>query len=67
MTKPKRWPQNAEAARVESIAAARDAKARAVAAQAAIRQGKRDLALAMLAEVKVCLTEIELALRTCKG
>ena len=67
MTKPKRWPQNAEAARVESLAAAREIQSLGLSAQAATRKGKRDLCLAMIAEIRLCAKEIELQLKLCKG
>lgn len=62
MTTAQRWPKNAEAARMESLAAARDIIDLGTRAKSAVRENKRDLALAILAEIQLAAKDIELRL-----
>ena len=67
MTRPKRWPKNAEAARVDALAAAMQVTSIGKEAKLAIRQGKRELAMALISEMQLMAKEIELKLCLAKG
>lgn len=66
MTRPKRWPKNAEAERVDSLAAAMQITGIGKEAKQAIRLGKRELAMALISEMQLLAKEIELKLRLAK-
>lgn len=66
VTRPRRWPQNAEQARVESIAAAREAGSLGQQAKTAIRSGKREMAMWLVSEMQLRLKAIEMELVQCK-
>ena len=66
MTRPTRWPKNAEAARCESLAAARDIVSLGRAAKKAITEGKRELALAHISEMQLAAKDIVVAMRLAK-
>lgn len=67
MTAAKRWPKVAEAARLESIAAAMGIGDLGQEAKAAVRAGKRELAMMLIAEMQLAAKAIELELIRCKG
>jgi len=66
MTKPKRWPKNAEAARMDSIGSAMAIENVGQEAKAAARSGKSELAMLLISEMQLAAKEIRLQLTTCK-
>lgn len=67
MTAPKRWPKNAESARLEAMAAAMEIGELGQQAKLAARAGKRELAMYLVAEMQLRAKAIEAELRMCKG
>lgn len=67
MTTPKRWPKNAEAARLESTAAAMSIGELGQQAKAAVRAGKRELAMYLISEMQLAAKTIELQMVQAKG
>lgn len=63
-TKGKRWPQNAEAARMETLALGREIQARAVEAMGERRNW--DMVLVMLREIRGMGELVELRMRLAK-
>ena len=66
MTKAQRWPTNAEAARIDAIAAAREISETGEDAKKLIRTGKRELAMVLVSDMQLAAKEIELAMVRCK-
>jgi len=58
MTAPKRWPKRAEAARLESLAAAMQIHDYGQQAKAALLAGHRELALYLVSEMQLAAQEI---------
>lgn len=67
MTRAKRWPKNAEAARVDSLAAAMQIGSAGKEAKEAIRAGKRELAMVLVSDMQLLAKDIELKLRLIKS
>ena len=67
MTRPKRWPKNAEAARLEALAAAMQIDELGQQAKAAIWAGKQETSMLLVAEMQLLAKDIRLALVMCKG
>lgn len=67
MSKPKRWPTNAEGARLDSIALAREISEMGQDAKRTIRAGKAELAMVLVSDMQLAAKEIELELVKCKG
>jgi len=66
MTRPQRWPRNAETARLYCLAVARESRDLCSAAKALIRQNRREEAVVAVAEIQRRLTEIANTLRLAK-
>jgi len=66
MTKAQRWPTNAESARIDAIAAAREIAETGEDAKKLIRTGKRELAMVLVSDMQLAAKEIELAMVRCK-
>lgn len=67
MTRPKRWPKVAEAARLEALGASMRIGDIGQEAKRAARAGKRELTLYLIAEIQLLAKEIEIELTRCKG
>ena len=67
MTKPRRWPKNAEAARLDGIAAAREIADLGQEAKTELRAGRREVAMIAISDMQLLAKTIELELVKCKG
>ncbi len=65
--KARRWPTNAEAARMDAIALAREISELGQDAKRTIRAGKAELAMVLVSDMQLAAKEIELELVKCKG
>ena len=67
VTRAKRWPKNAEAARIDSLANAMQIGSTGKEAKQAIREGKRELAMVLVSDIQLLAKDIELKLRLIKS
>ena len=67
MTRARRWPTNAENARLDGIALAREISQLGQDAKRAIRAGKGELAMVLVSDMQLRAKDVELELVKCKG
>jgi hypothetical protein len=67
MTAPKRWPKNAERARLASLAAAREIVELGSKVKQAIAEGKRELALMWVSEMQIAAKDIQVRMLLAKN
>lgn len=67
MTQPKRWPKNSEKYRLDALVDAQEIFDLADRAKQAIKEDRRLVAIALIAEVQVLAKKVELAMLKAKG